>query len=370
MLQTPRVMQVVLSLDPGGSERMVIEICRHVRSEVELSVCCLDEPGEWARELVELGIQVTPLSRKPGFRPFLALQVARLARRHRAQVLHCHHYTPFVYGALASRLGRGTRLVYTEHGRRTDEGPSAKRRWANLLLARLSGQFVAVSDDLRRYMLAEGFSARRLTVVHNGIDPLTAPGPGERQQARRALGLPGDVLVIGTVARLDPVKDLGTLIQAFGLLLQWDAGANLILIGAGPEREGLLQMADELGVRARVRFVGHRDDARSLLPAFDVYANTSLTEGVSVTILEAMAASLPVVASRVGGTSEIVVDGETGFLVPSRSPSELSRALQRLAASPQTRARLAANGRRRCVETFGINTMAANYVDRYRELSA
>jgi len=360
-----RLMHLVLDLNPGGTQRLVIEMSKQLRRQADLLVCCLDEQGDWADELLDLDIPVIALGREPGFRPALAGQVARLARRHDLDVLHCHHYSPFVYGALAARLCSGVRLVYTEHGRYSDSPPSRKRRLANLLLSRVPGRFFAVSNELRAHMLAEGFESDRLEVIYNGIDPGRASTPADRAAARQILGLPPEALVVGTVARLDPVKDLTTLVEAFATLSRVQAEAVLVVIGDGPELELLESAARQAAIESRISFTGARNDARRLLPAFDLYVNTSVTEGVSVTILEAMAAGLPVVATRVGGTPEVVVAEETGLLVPARKPELLAESLQRLAADPDLGRRLGEAGRERVSRRFTLEEMVGRYLRVY-----
>src|SRR4051812_16774442 len=127
-LERPGVLQVVLTLAPGGTERLVIQIVQQLSERFDMAVCCLDEPGAWADDLSRGGVPVTALHRAPGFHPSIAWRIAALARRHRASVLHCHHYSPFVYGRLAAMLVPGTRVVFTEHGRLSDAAPSGKRR--------------------------------------------------------------------------------------------------------------------------------------------------------------------------------------------------------------------------------------------------
>ena len=360
-----RLMHLVLDLHPGGTQRLVIEMSKHLRQQSDVQVCCLDDQGAWADELLELGIPVVALGRQPGVRPALAAQVARLARLHDLDVLHCHHYSPFVYGALAARLCPGLRLVYTEHGRDSDSPPSRKRRLANLLLSRVPGRFFAVSEELRTHMLAEGFQSDGVEVIYNGIDPGPPPAPADQAAARRILCLPLDALVVGTVARLAPVKDLTTLVEAFATLSRALAEAVLVVIGDGPELERLETVARETGIESRINFTGARNDARRLLPAFDVYANTSVTEGVSVTILEAMAAGLPVVATRVGGTPEVVVAEETDLLVPAREPALLAESLHRLAGDSDLRRRLGAAGYERVSRKFTLEEMVGHYLRIY-----
>ena len=167
------------------------------------AVCCLDEPGDWASELTTRGIPVIALGRRAGFHPSLATQIAALARRVGASVIHCHHYSPYVYSALATILNRRCGLVFTEHGRLSDAVPSRKRRVVNPWLARIPGAIVAVSADLKRHMVAEGFPERRVDVIYNGIAAGARAGVHDRAAVRNSLGLPPDAFVRAGVARLD-----------------------------------------------------------------------------------------------------------------------------------------------------------------------
>ena len=357
-------MQLVLSLSPGGTERLVIEICRRLQPSVDSTVCCLDGAGEWASELKKAGVPVFALEREPGFHPSLAVRVARLIRRHQIDVLHCHHYSPFVYGVLARALQPRVRLVFTEHGRLSNGPPSAKRRWVNPLLARLPGQVFAVSADLKRHMVAEGFPPDRVQVLYNGIEVGELPRPEERLRARDVLGIPHDAYVIGTVGRLDPVKNLPALIDAHAAVRRHAPDARLIIVGSGPTQPELERRAAEQGIAGSVYFTGYRSDVRAVMAAFDTYVNCSTYEGVSLTILEAMATGLPVVATRVGGNPEVVVDGETGTLVPIDSPA-LTDELISLAGNPVRRRAMGDAGRRRVVRDFAIERMVEQYARVY-----
>ena len=188
MTLPPRVLQVVLSLHPGGTERLVLELVRRLHGEMPMAVCCLDEAGAWARDLEAAGIEVTALGRRPGFQPSLGRVVAGVALRHRATVIHAHHYSPFVYSALARAFGSRASVIFTEHGRLSDRGPSTKRRWANTLIGRCAGQVFAVSEDLKQHLAEEGFSPDRIDVIYNGIDVGPRPDVRERLSARHALG--------------------------------------------------------------------------------------------------------------------------------------------------------------------------------------
>lgn len=355
-----RVLQVVLSLNPGGTERLVLELARRLHPELPTAVCCLDEAGAWAGDLEASGVSVTALGRRPGFQAALGVRVATAARRHGATVLHAHHYSPFVYAALARLRQPGLRLVFTEHGRLSDTGPSSKRRLVNPVLRRFASRTFAVSEDVRRHLIAEGFAGEQVGVIYNGIDAGPVPDDATRADVRRALDAAPDCLVLGTIARLDPVKDLGTLLESAAGLVQRSLDVVIAVIGDGDDRANLERAAARLGIAERVRFLGHREDARRWLAGCDVYVNSSISEGVSLTILEAMAARLPVVATAVGGTPEVVTTG-CGVLVPARDPGALAAAVRELAAQPGRRVELGAAARRQVEARFTLDRMIQEY---------
>jgi len=364
MSARPTVMHVVLNLMPGGTERLVVEFARRTRAAVRPVVCCLEARGPLAEELDRIGVPVVELHRRPGFRPTLGAQVAAAAREFGAALLHCHQYSPFVYGLLAARVERRLRVVFTEHGRATDAPATLKRRVANRMLGRLPASIFAVSEALRDAMVSEGFPESRVAVIHNGIEVGGRPTAAERAALREQLGIPGDALVFGTVARFDPVKDLASLVEAFSRTRAAAPHGHLLLVGDGSEREALLRQVTEAGLAGSVTFAGFRDDARRLLAALDVYVNSSIYEGIPLTVLEAMAASLPVAATAVGGTSE-VVGRDTGLLVPARDTEGLTAAMQALAASPARRATLGERGRERVALLFSIERMVTRYLAAY-----
>ena len=173
--------------------------------------------------------------------------------------------------------------------------------------------------------------------------------------------------MIGTVARLDPVKDLQSLFEALALVRQSLPAAHLLVVGDGPERGALEARAAQADLAGSIRFLGMRPDVKALLPAADLYVNSSISEGISLTILEAMASGVPVVATSVGGTPEVIDEG-AGVLVPARHPQRLAEAILRLAETPAARARLAAHGRQRVESLFTIQRMVAEYAHLYHRM--
>jgi glycosyltransferase involved in cell wall biosynthesis len=354
-------------LHAGGTERLVVELTRRLHPEIPTAVCCLDDGGIWGEALAGEGVVVRALRRTPGFQPTLGRHIALMAREHQANVLHCHHYSPFVYGSMARLYGSSSRLVFTEHGRLSDAAPSRRRRIVNLLFRQFPDRVFTVSEELREYVIAEGFKPQHVGVIYNGIDIGPAVDAAKAAAVRQRLGLPSTLLTIGTIARLDAVKDFVTLIRAIAELRQ-RVPAALVIIGDGPERQRLEHEARTCGVAQHIHFMGYREDAREWLAGCDVYANSSVSEGISLTILEAMAAGLPVVATRVGGTPEVVLDS-CGILVPPRDPTALADALSQMAMQRSLGRVLGRAGRERVEKYFTLDRMVATYRDVYHELA-
>jgi L-malate glycosyltransferase len=334
-----------------------------------MAVCCLDDAGSWGERLRQEDVGVTALTRRNGFQPHLGRAIARVAAEHGANVVHCHHYSPFVYASIAKLWSPGLRIVFTEHGRLSDAPPSAKRRVANRLLSHAPRNVVTVSADLKGHLVAEGFPASRVNVIHNGIDVGPLPGAEMRARVRSEVGVGDGDVVVGTVARLDPVKDLLTLIRAIALQRGGRAPMVLLIVGDGSERARLEASAREIGAESSVRFLGHREDARELLAGCDLYASSSISEGISLTILEGMAAGLPIVATQVGGTPEIV-DASCGRLVAARDPEGLAGVLSAFASDAALRRTLGRGARARVEEHFTLDRMVREYRAAYYAAAA
>jgi sugar transferase (PEP-CTERM/EpsH1 system associated) len=349
-----RILYLVHSLDIGGTERLVVDLVQRFREEADVRVCCLDRLGVWGEELRCLGIPVTCLNRRPGFDFSVIWRLGRLLRGLQPLVLHCHQYPAFFYGACASLFSRQTKVLFTEHGRFHPDIVSFRRRLANRGLTRLADGITSVSHAVKQAMVAqEGIPAERIQVVYNGVRPERFAGAGEQRQAvRNSLHLEGGAFVIGTVGRLDPIKDHPMLLQAFARVHAQRGHARLLIIGEGGSREALEAQTRALGLQPAVQFLGSREDIPNRLAACDVFALSSLSEGMPVTILEAMAAGLPVVATAVGDNPCLVLDGVTGLLCPAGDPGAFSAALIRLLEQEPLRRQLGRDGRQRVLQNF------------------
>lgn len=242
------------------------------------------------------------------------------------------------------------------------------RRKAQRLLATTEpvDRRIAVSDGLRRSYERIGVPSERLTTVANGVRP-RGNSPG-RLAARRALGLDRDQPVVMAAGRLAKMKGHRYLIDATPELASRFPGLAMVILGEGNLHDALVGQAADLGVSKAVRVVGHRPDARMLLDAADVFVLPSKTEGMPLAAIEAMDAGLPVVATRVIGSEEVIVHGQTGLLVPSKNPSALGAALAELLDDPDRRATYGRAGRRRYLEEFTVEKMAARTISVYRDV--
>jgi glycosyltransferase involved in cell wall biosynthesis len=350
-----RVVHVTWGLGVGGLEKLLVEIARHSdRRRVSLHFVSLSTRGELAGAIEACGWPVTAMEEPEGLRPGLVLRLAQRFRRWRIDVVHTHNTKALVYGGPAARLVRVQRLIHTWHG----QNPAGSRR--EELLFRMLGQLpdvmVAVSRDAGQLVVQEGIPAARVRVIWNGID-----------LRRFAFSGPTPDGPLVTVARLSPEKDIQTLIRAMALVKSEEPALRLEIAGQGPCLPELQQLTEQFGLLDNVRFLGLVHDVPALLARASQFVLPSLTEGISLTLLEASARGLPVVATRVGGNSEVVHDGVSGLLVPAADPEALARAILALHRDPERRRHMGQAGRQRVEENFDVTGMVHAYEELYRE---
>jgi glycosyltransferase involved in cell wall biosynthesis len=367
-----KVVHLVLALDVGGLEEVVLRLVAHTdRDRFTPLVYALDAPGVMASELTALDVPLRIVPRALGLDPALPVRLARCLVRDGVRILHTHNASPHFYGAVAASLARagsrgpGPRVIHTKHGRNR---PEVRRKvLLNRVASALTDRVVAVSDDAADVALhVEHVAPNKVMTIRNGVDT-KAFRPGDPRIARARLGLPEDGFHVGVVARLAAVKDHATLLEAFAILRKERGDAHLTIVGDGPERAALLARSRADDLAGSIHFVGERRDVAAVLPAFDVFALSSTSEGISLTLLEAAAAGLPIVATRVGGNAEVVIDGETGTLVSPRDPAAFAGALGAMARRPD-RAVLGLGGRARVERWFSVERMAGAYQDLYAEV--
>ncbi len=363
---TPRLRLMHLSnaMDLGGAERVVLEHVRHAGAGVESFVCATRSGGRALAEAERLGARTLVLG-GPGGRAGSLRRLAGFLRRERVDVVNGHNPAGGFYAALAGALARVPVVVRTEHSVRHPG------RYAALydsvlepLRTGMTPRVVCGCDAVRAGQLARTpWAAGRLVTIPNGISEAVA---GPRDAARAALGLAPDDVAVLTVASLTPAKAQHVLIEAFAGLARSVAGARLFLAGDGPLRAALEAQARGLGVEDRVRFLGVRGDVPDLLAAADLFVLSSVREGLSLSLLEAMRAGRPAVTTDAGGNREAVVPGGTGLVVPPHDAAALGGAMAELAADAAKRAAWGAAARRRWEERFTAGHMVRDTEELYR----
>jgi sugar transferase (PEP-CTERM/EpsH1 system associated) len=350
-----RVIHIVQQLHIGGMEKLLVEFARHGdRTQFELQFLSLSTLGDVTKEIEACGWPVRALEEPPGLRLGLIWRLARLFRREKIDVVHTHNTKPQLYGAPAARLAGVRAVIQTRHGQPYQ---SSRRKLVGFrLAAHLTSRVVCVSEDSRELTARYGVSPRKLCTVWNGIDT-----------ARFAYHGPSPAGPVVTVARLSLEKDIATLVRAAALALATNPGFRLEIAGDGPCLPQLKQSAAELGVTEQVRFLGQTEDIPGLLARSSLFVLPSLTEGISLTLLEAMAVGLPVVATAVGGNPEVVRDGETGFLVPPGDAASLAGAMNRLLGQPALGQAMGRQGRARVEQEFDVGRMVRRYEALYRD---
>lgn len=371
-LPQPTICQVVHSLHIGGAELLVTELSRALRDRFRFVFACLDGDGPLADQLRGEGHVVEVLNRRAGVDWRCGRRLARFFREQDVAAVHAHQYTPFFYSLLARGFGRQPPIVFTEHGRQHPDHPRLKRIVCNRLLLRPRDRVIAVGEAVRSALIAnEGIRASRVEVLFNGVrlEPYRAAAndPALRVVVRRELGLSDSDFVVVQVARLNELKDHATAARAIARTIRQAANIRWLVVGDGEQRTALEAVVRDNGIGVMTKLLGTRRDVPRLLAAADACLLSSISEGIPLTLIEAMAARLPVVSTDVGGVAEVVVPEITGLLAPAGDDALLANQLLRLAADRAFAARLGRNGAARAEDLFSFERMADGYARVFSE---
>lgn len=323
------------------------------------SVVCLFRPGWLGDVCRDANLPTYVVGMKGAVDRHWFKNVADLLKKERVDAIHAHEFTANAYGTALGKLVN-TPVVATIHGKNY-YCEQVKRRIAYRWVSRVS-TMVAVSDDLRQFLVERvGIAQERVRVIYNGVDVSTPSDPVQIASVRSELGLGRWETVIGAVGSLYPVKGHSYLIRALPSILKEYPKVLLLIVGRGELENELKAEVVGLNLQDHVRFLGFRNDVHTLLSAMDIFVMPSLSEGLSMAILEAMAAGLPVVATKVGGNPEIVQDGETGFLVPPENSDLLAERVVDLLRNPRRARDFGDRGKRRVTERFSLSAMVDAY---------
>ena len=361
-----RILHITHSLNIGGLERVVVDLAKGFKKKGHVvSICCLDGKDPLGIEAERVGVKVFPLNKKPGIAWSLPHRIAEIIKAEQINLIHTHNEAGLIYGSTAALFAGVRRIVHTEHGKESSYDRKKVIRIIERYLLRKVNGVVAVSEDLRTKIVNwHGLQNDKIHVISNGIDIVSFGRKEARKVKRSKMGFKDENFVIGNVASLLFLKNHNFLLGIFRELLKELPTLKLVLIGDGPLRGDLEFSAMKMGISNNVLFLGPRKDVVELLPILDLFVLPSLTEGISLSLLEAMAAGIPVVASAVGGNSEIIESWKNGFLIPLESEEEWVRTMKTIIQNIDLRRSVSKMAEQTVAQRFSLTMM----MDRYERL--
>jgi glycosyltransferase involved in cell wall biosynthesis len=368
-----KVVRLITGLEIGGAELGLLESLRHFdRKRFQFVVACLYNNGSVGRQIEELGIRVHDMRMRSFGDPAGLLRLWRFLKAERPDILHTHLFRANLWGRLLGRALRVPVIISHEHSMTHDKIEGRRRTWflsaIDAATARCCDRVIAISDTTRKYLVENSIPAEKIEVVLNSIDTRRFASEANGDAVRAEFGL-GAAVVVTIVARLHPDKNHALLIEAFSRLRARFAGAKLLIVGDGPLEPELRAQADASAPGAVV-FAGARRDVPAILAASDLFVLCSEREGVPRALLEATAVAKPVIGTAVDGIPEVIVDGETGILVPPGDARALAEAMEKLLAEPELAATMGRAGQARAQQYFDIRRQVERLQEIYSELYA
>ncbi len=367
-MQKRKLKLIILTsvLDRRGGERMILKLALGLAPErYDVRVVCLRPQTPFLEEFEKRGVKVTVLGMKRYFQLRPLIELYRIFRRERPDLVHTHLYRDAIYGRVIARLA-GVRGVIS-----TLQNSYVWRSRPQLFLDGLTSIFAdritAVSDAVKKFAIErEHMSPAKLVTVYNAIDhERFRVSPEERERVRRELGIAQDRIAIGSTGALTHQKGFEYLLQAVPAVIRAHPDVRFLIAGEGDLADELLRQRDRLGLQDQVTFLGFRSDIPELLSAFDIFVLPSLYEGLPVSLVEAMAAGRPIVTTDVDGNCEAIGPGDAGIAVEPANPTALAGALLQLIENPQLRRRMGLQGQRRVEKLFDVRAMVSRYEEIY-----
>lgn len=362
-----KVMQITHDMSIGGLQKVVFDISTKIdKTKYEISVCCLRELGELAKELSKNNIKILQIPKnRAGRVDYLTFyKLYKILNGKNIDILHTHNTQPFTDGTIAGILARVPVIIHTDHAR---EYPDKKRYMiAEGVLSRLVNKVVAVSEDTKNKLIKyEKMNPNKITVIWNGINQERNIVNISKDGKKRELNVLGNYPIIGIGVRLAEQKGITYLLKAIARVVKDYPKLVLLIAGTGELEDQLKREVLELQLGTHVKFIGSRMDMPEILTVLDMYVLPSLWEGLPLGVLEAMGARLPIVASMVGGNKEAIIHNESGILVPPKNVDALANAIREVLGSPGLAMGLSNNAYARFNKHFTANKMVASYEKLY-----
>lgn len=362
-----KLLLLIPTLDRSGAEKQFSLLATGLsREEFDIQVVCLTRGGPYESLLEDHGIPVTVFHKRLKFDPMAFFRLRSFIKRFQPDVLHTWLFAANAYGRLAAGIRERPKVIISE--RCVD---SWKQGWQLKLDRKLiprTHRLIANSESVAEFYRAQGFPSERMVVIPNGVEVSDVQiSQDDKNALLKEWDIPLGSKIVGYVGRLAPQKRGHDLIWSMQLLRQLVRGVYFVIVGDGPDRVELVKLAQHMGCDHLVRFLGHQGDASRLMRAFDVLWLASEFEGQSNSVMEAMANGIPVVASNIPANRELVVDGETGFLVSVGDCPAMSQFTDRILADPDLAHRLGESGRERMRTKFDLKTMIESHRRLYHE---
>ena len=376
MNSIPLVVHLIYKLDVGGLETLLVECVNRMPSSMyRHAVICLTDYTDFSKKITRRDVEIFSLNKKPGLGLGTHFAIWKLFRKLKPSILHTYNLSAIEYTVAATLAGVPIR-VHAEHGRDTSDpdGTNGKHNLLRRLLIPFVDCFIPVSKDLQNWLRTHIHvpDAKNL-LINNGVDIRQFSLQKGVDTLRNESNFPADSFIIGTVGRIQDVKNHAGLIDAFILLRNmlpaYKSRLRLAIIGHGPLFSKIEEKIKNVGIGDVVWLPGSRDDVANLMQSFSVFAMTSIAEGTPVVILEAMASGLPIIATKVGGIPEVVIEGQTGTLVTAGETDAFAKAISTYVLAPDTLSEHGAAGRKRVEEIYSVEAMLAAYTNLYDKLS-
>lgn len=369
MTKPIKLMHVIPTLDQSGSEKQLALLLTNLpRDRFDPSVCVLTRGGYYQQMLQDAGIPVTVLQKRLKIDLACLRKLRGLMKQVQPDIVHTWLFAGNSYGRLAARLAKVPHVIATE--RCVDEWKSDYQFIIDRRLARWTDALVANSHAVADFYRGKGIPGEKIRVISNACpEPQPQPDPAIAREIAD-LGITDSSMVVGFVGRLWPQKRVEDLLWATDILRISGAPLHVLILGEGPKRHALENFAARLKVNSIVHFLGHRSNVASWMARMNVLVIPSEFEGMPNVALEAMHIGLPIVATRIAGMDEVVVDGMTGILVEPKEPFNLAKAISKLLSDQELRERLGQAGRRLVHDRFSVAGMVKQYVELYEEIGS
>jgi glycosyltransferase involved in cell wall biosynthesis len=365
-----KVLHLTFDMRIGGTEQVIKNLIEATDTQkFEVSIFCIEKPiGPFGKLLIAKGINIYSFNRKNGLDFSLIKQLRSYIKEHKIDILHCHQYTPWFYGVL-SKIFLKTKVVFTEHGRFYPDQRKPKRRLINHFLSLLTSQIISISKATKVALVDyEYLKSKNIDVIYNGI-AIPKPNHQEVERLREEYGLSDENIVFGTVARLEPIKNQVLLINAFHQVLLQNPNVRLVIVGDGAERGNLERLVIKLDMTQEIVFTGYITEPINYMSMMDVFLLTSLSEGTSMTLLEAMSLSKPCIVTDAGGNPEVIQHQFNGMVTENKKQEPIVIAMLELLKNKELRLKYGANGLSRFNEQFLDTAMARKYQEAYQKIT-